>query len=65
MSSVRSETALRSRIVYEGTRLDLTDRTNAPWWMMVSDDEMALKALIAVTSRAGWQDEAARTSIAG
>jgi hypothetical protein len=58
-----AETALRSRIVYEGTRLDLTDRTNAPWWMMVSDDEMALKVLIAVTGRAGRQDEAARMMI--
>jgi len=58
-----AETALRSRIVYEGTRLDLTDRTNAPWWMMVSDDEMALKALLAVTGRPGWQDEAPRMMI--
>ena len=58
-----AEAALRSRIVYEGTRLDLTDRTNAPWWMMVSDDEMALKALLAVTGRAGWQDEAPRMMI--
>jgi len=58
-----AEAALRSRIVYEGTRLDLTDRTNAPWWMMVSDDEMALKALMAITGRAGWQDEAPRMMI--
>ncbi len=55
-----AEAALRSRIVYEGTRLDLTDRANAPWWMMVSGDEMALKALIAVTGRAGWDLEAPR-----
>ena len=58
-----AETALRGRIVYEGTRLDLTDNRNAPWWMMVSDDEMALKALLAVTGRPGWENEAPRMMI--
>jgi uncharacterized protein YfaS (alpha-2-macroglobulin family) len=58
-----AEAALRSRIVYEGTRLDLTDRANAPWWMMVSDDEMALKALLAVTGRPGWESEAPRMMV--
>jgi uncharacterized protein YfaS (alpha-2-macroglobulin family) len=58
-----AEAALRSRIVYEGTRLDLTDRAKAPWWMMVSNDEMALKALIAVSGRAGWDLEAPRMMI--
>jgi uncharacterized protein YfaS (alpha-2-macroglobulin family) len=55
-----AEGALRSRILYEGTRLDLTDSRNAPWWMMVSDDEMALKALLAVTGRPGWDAEVPR-----
>jgi uncharacterized protein YfaS (alpha-2-macroglobulin family) len=58
-----AEAALRSRIVYEGARLDLTDRAGAPWWMMVSDDEMALKALLAVTGRAGWESEAPRMMV--
>jgi uncharacterized protein YfaS (alpha-2-macroglobulin family) len=58
-----AEAALRGRIVYEGTRLDLTDNRSAPWWMMVSDDEMALKALLAVTGRAGWESEAPRMMI--
>jgi uncharacterized protein YfaS (alpha-2-macroglobulin family) len=58
-----AEAALRSRIVYEGTRLDLTDRAAAPWWMMVSDDEMAIKALLAVTGRPGWESEAARMMV--
>ena len=58
-----AEAGLRGRILYEGTRLDLTDRANAPWWMMVSDDEMALKALLAITGRPGWQDEAPRMMI--
>jgi hypothetical protein len=58
-----AEAALRARIVYEGTRLDLVDKAAAPWWMMVSDDEMALKALYAVIGRSGWQDEAPRMMI--
>lgn len=52
-----AEQLLRRRLVYEGTRLDLADRANAPWWMMVSSDEMALKALDAVLGRRGWEDE--------
>jgi alpha-2-macroglobulin len=58
-----AEAALRSRIVYEGTRLDLTDKANAPWWMMVSDDEMAIKALLAVSGRPGWENEAPRMMV--
>ena len=36
---------LRTRLVYEGTRLDLSDQANAPWWLMSSGDEAAIKAL--------------------
>ncbi len=57
------EAALRGRIVYEGTRLDLVDKGRAPWWMMVSNDEMAIKALIAVTGRPGWRSDAPRMMI--
>jgi uncharacterized protein YfaS (alpha-2-macroglobulin family) len=58
-----AEAALRGRIVYEGTRLDLVDRKVAPWWMMVSDDEMALKALLAVIGRPGWDADAPRMMV--
>jgi hypothetical protein len=58
-----AEAALRSRIVYEGTRLDIVDKALAPWWMMVSDDEMALKALLAAIGRRGWEAEAPRMMI--
>jgi hypothetical protein len=58
-----AEAALRTRIVFEGTRLDLQDRQLAPWWMMVSDDEMALKALLAVTGRRGWEQDAPKMMI--
>jgi uncharacterized protein YfaS (alpha-2-macroglobulin family) len=60
---VAAERALKSRIVYEGSRLDLVDRNVAPWWMMVSDDEMALKALLAVVGRPGWDSDAPRMMI--
>lgn len=58
-----AEAALRGRIVYEGTRLDLVDTKAAPWWMMVSDDEMALKALLAAIGRRGWAADAPRMMI--
>lgn len=58
-----AEAALRSRIVYEGTRLDLQDRQLAPWWMMVSDDEMALKAVLAVSGHKGWEQDAPKMMI--
>ncbi|HEY1604286.1 MAG TPA: MG2 domain-containing protein [Allosphingosinicella sp.] len=54
---------LRSRIVYEGSRLDIQDWQLAPWWMMVSDDEMALKAVLAVTGRRGWEQDVPRMMI--
>jgi hypothetical protein len=59
----QAEAALRSRIVYEGSRLDLVDGKSAPWWMMVSDDEMALKALLAAIGRPGWAADAPRMMI--
>ncbi|CAN5405002.1 MG2 domain-containing protein [soil metagenome] len=58
-----AEQLLRSRLVYEGTRLDLADRANAPWWMMVSSDEMAIKALDAVLGRRGWENEAPKMMV--
>lgn len=51
---------LRRRLVWSGTRLDLTDRANAPWWMMVSTDDMAIRALDAVLGRPDWAAEVPR-----
>ena len=50
----QAEAVLRQRIAFEGSRLDLTDTANAPWWMMSSGDEMAIKALLAALGRPGW-----------
>jgi alpha-2-macroglobulin len=58
-----AEAALRQRIVYEGSRLDLTDSANAPWWLMSSGDEMAIKALNSVLGRPGWRDDEAKMMI--
>lgn len=55
-----AENELRSRLVFEGTRLDLSDSQNQIWWMMSSSDEAAAKALLAVLGRPGWQDDAGR-----
>jgi hypothetical protein len=58
-----AEAMLRQRIVYEGTRLDLTDAGNAPWWMMSSGDEMAIRALNAILGRPGWGDDEAKMMV--
>ena len=60
---VAAENLLRQRLVYEGSRLDLTDLANAPWWMMSSGDEMAIKAMIATLGRPGWGDEEAKMMV--
>lgn len=64
-ASLRSaaEAELRKRLVYEGTRLDLVDAANAPWWMMVSGDEMAIKLLDAVLGRRGWDADAGKLMV--
>jgi uncharacterized protein YfaS (alpha-2-macroglobulin family) len=54
---VDAERVLRSRMVYEGSRLDLADAQSAPWWMMVSTDEMATRSLLAVMGKPVWNDE--------
>jgi alpha-2-macroglobulin len=52
-----AEQTLRKRIVYEGSRVDLTDASTAPWWMMVGGDESTIRALGAILGRPNWGDE--------
>ena len=59
----QAEDVLRSRLVYEGTRLDLSDASAAPWWLMSSGDEASIKALLVTLGRPGWQDEAAKMMV--
>lgn len=58
-----AENVLRTRLVYEGTRLDLSDQSNAPWWLMSSGDEGAIKAVIATLGRPGWNDDAPKMMV--
>ena len=58
-----AERTLRQRLVYEGSRLDLADQASAPWWMMTSGDEMAIKALIVALGRPGWNDDAPKMMV--
>ena len=58
-----AERILRQRIVYEGSRLDLADQDNAPWWMMASRDEMAVKSLLAVMGKANWNPDTPKMMI--
>jgi hypothetical protein len=55
-----AEAVLRSRLVFEGTRLDLVDQDRAAWWLMQSGDEAALKAVLATLGRPGWESDAPR-----
>jgi len=59
----QAEGVLRSRIVYEGSRFDLSDKANASWWLMSSADEAAIKALLATLARPGWQDDTPRMMV--
>lgn len=63
MLKAAAEGELRKRLVYEGTRLDLSDSARAPWWMMTSADEMAIKVLDATLGKPDWQAEAPRLMI--
>lgn len=58
-----AEGVIRSRIAYEGTRLDLTDASSSAWWLMSSSDEASIKALLATLGRPGWQDDAPKMMV--
>ena len=59
----QAEAVLRTRLVFEGTRLDLSDADKASWWLMASADEAANKATAAVLGRPGWQDDGPRLMV--
>ncbi len=52
-----AEGVLKTRLVYEGTRIDLSDSADTPWWLMASGDEAVLKALAATLGRPGFAGE--------
>lgn len=53
-----AETALRGKLTYTGSRLNLGDDGN--WWLMSSADGTAVRALLAVLDRPGWQADLPR-----
>lgn len=58
-----AEKVLRTRLVYEGTRIDLVDKGRMPWWLMSSDDEAAAKLLVATLGRPGWQNDSGKMMV--
>ncbi|HEX8300776.1 alpha-2-macroglobulin family protein [Sphingomonas sp.] len=58
-----AEKTLRTRLSYEGTRIDIADKGKMPWWLMASDDEAAIKALLATLGRPGWNDDTAKMMV--
>ncbi|MCP3730455.1 MG2 domain-containing protein [Sphingomonas sp. MG17] len=52
-----AEGELKKRLVYEGTRIDLSDSANSPWWLMASGDEAVMKALAATLGRPSFAGE--------
>ncbi len=52
-----AERILRGRLVYAGSRVDLTDGANEPWYIMSSYDEAAIKALGYALARPEWKDD--------
>ncbi len=60
---IDAEKVLRTRLVYEGTRVDLSDKGRMAWWLMSSDDEAAIKALLATLGRPGWENDAAKLMV--
>ncbi|HXH15717.1 MAG TPA: MG2 domain-containing protein [Sphingomonas sp.] len=62
-AKAQAEAVLRTRLVFEGTRLDLSGSANASWWLMSSVDEAANKVTAAVLGQPGWQDDAPRLMV--
>lgn len=58
-----AEAVLKQRLVYEGTRIDLSDKNASPWWLMSSSDEAAIKAVLATLGRPGWQGESGKMMV--
>ena len=58
--AAQAEAVLRTRLVYEGSRLDLSDSAASPWWLMSTGDEVAIRTLDAIMGSPGWQDDVPR-----
>jgi len=56
-----AEGALRLRMNFQGTSMGFsTERTDFLWWLMVSGDVNAVRAILALQERPGWGEEIPR-----
>lgn len=56
-----AEQILRSRLVYQGTRLGfVTEQQDYWWWLMRNGDGDAARLMLAVIDQPGWRDELPR-----
>jgi alpha-2-macroglobulin len=53
--------ALRSRLNFQGTTMGFsTARTDALWWLMISEDSNAVRMLLAVLNEPAWREDIPR-----
>lgn len=58
---VEAEQILRSRLDFQGTSMGFsTERSDALWWLMVSTDSNALRALATFMDRPAWREDIPR-----
>jgi uncharacterized protein YfaS (alpha-2-macroglobulin family) len=56
-----AEGVLRSRMNFQGTTMGFsTERTDFLWWLMVSGDVNAVRALLFLADRPGWEEDVPR-----
>jgi uncharacterized protein YfaS (alpha-2-macroglobulin family) len=56
-----AEGILRARLNFQGTTMTFsTDRTDALWWLMVSSDSNAVRALLELLDRPQWREDVPR-----
>ncbi len=58
---VEAEGVLRARMNFQGTTMGFsTERTDFLWWLMVSGDVNAVRAILALQDRPGWGEDIPR-----
>jgi uncharacterized protein YfaS (alpha-2-macroglobulin family) len=58
---VEAEGILRARLNFQGTTMTFsTERTDALWWLMISSDSNAVRALLELMDRPDWNDDVSR-----
>jgi len=56
-----AEGVLRARLNFQGTTMTFsTERTDALWWLMISSDSNAVRALLELMDRPDWRDDVPR-----